>query len=223
MSATDVVSGVSKSLRQLALLTLIAAVAACQTVSPQRDLDLQRLDRSLDQLSADPKLGKLAPAELDRARAAVQVIKETKPGGDDGVSQSYVAERRVDTAWAAAQAVEMKNRRADLKQENDRLLLLSARRDAAQARREVERQRLQLQIQAEEAARLAQDAQDARAEGEKSAQDAEAARAVAAQQKRIADAQAKAAALSKKEAALSAAAAKARRDKATDKGSDKNR
>ncbi|MEO8459890.1 MAG: hypothetical protein ABI451_05120 [Dokdonella sp.] len=223
MNVATAVLRVSKSLPSATLLVLIVAVAACQTVSPQRDLDLQRLDRSLDQLSADPKLGNLAPAELNMARAAVQVTKDTKPGGDDGVSQTYVAERRVDTAWAAAQAAEMENRRADLKQENDRLLLLSARRDAAQARAEVERQRLQLQIQAEDAARLAQEAQDARAEGEKSAQEAEAARAVAAQQKRIADAQAKAAALSKKEAALSAAAAKARREKTADKGDDKHR
>src|SRR5690606_22642376 len=80
-----------------------------------------------------------------------------------------------------------------------------ARRDAAQARAELERQRLQAQIRAEEAERLRMEAEAARLEGEQAALAAESARAEVAQAKRMASAQARANALKKKEAELEAA------------------
>ena len=205
--------------RGLLLLTL-ATLAGCESAPPQRDLDVQRLERSLDQLANDRRFGQLATAELERARGAVQGLRISSAKGPDALSEIYVAERKVDTAWAAAQARDMENQRQQVSQEHNELLVRAARRDATNARRELERQRLMGQIQAEESARIVLDAEEARMESERSAADADAARNVAAQQKRIATAQARAAALAKKEAELTAAAAKSK-PKAKPKTGDK--
>lgn len=193
-----------------ALCVAMLALGGCQTTPPQRDLDVQRLERSLDQLASDNRFGQLATAELERARSSVQSLRISSAKGAEAATQVYVAERRVDAAWAAAQARDLENQLLQLKQEHNELLVRAARRDADNARRELERQRLLGQIQAEESARIAQEAEAARLESERAAADAEAARKLAAQQKKIAAAQAKAAALAKKEAELTAAAAKAR-------------
>lgn len=201
----------SRTLLRCSLLLAVGmTLGGCESAPPQRDLDVQRLERSLDQLANDRRFGQLATAELERARSSVQALRTSAAKGADAMTQIYVAERRVDAAWAAAQARDMESQRVQVNQEHNELLVRSAQRDAANARRELERQRLLGQIQAEESARIAQDAELARIEGERAAADADAARKVAAQQKKIADAQARAAALSKKEAELTAAAAKSR-------------
>lgn len=167
--------------------------------------DYQRLSGQFDRLAADPVLGLRAPAQMDRARAALETLK--KAGRRDREEQAYLTERRIAIARADAESETLEDQRNDLQRENDRLQLALARRDAAQARAELERQRLQSQIRAEEAERARQDAETARAEGEQASQAADAARAEADQAKRMADAQAKATALAKREAALEAAVA----------------
>lgn len=191
----------------LALLALITLASIGATPASARDLDYERLSESLDRLAADPKLGTLAPLQIERARAALQALKEG--GRKDRPYLVYVAERRIDIARTAAQAQLAESERVDLQRENDQLQLAAARRDADQARRELEQQRLQAQIRAEEAERSAQEAEAARAQGEEASQAAEAARAEAEQAKHMADLQAKAAALARKEAELSGAAAPA--------------
>lgn len=170
-----------------------------------RDLDYERLAESLDRLAADPKLGTLAPMQMDRARASLQALKES--GRKDKPQLIYITERRIDIARTTAQAELADSERATLQRENDRLQLAAARRDAEQARRELEQQRLQTQIRAEEAERLSREAETARAEGAQASEAAESARAEAAQARRLADAQAKAAALARKEAELASGTA----------------
>jgi outer membrane protein OmpA-like peptidoglycan-associated protein len=182
---------------------LVIALGVAHPPVIARDLDYERLSESLDRLAADPKLGTLAPVQMERARAALQALKDGSR--HDRPQLIYIAERRIDIARTTAQAQLAESERVTLQSENDRLQLAAARRDAEQARRELEQQRLQAQIRAEEAERLAREAEAARAEGEQASQAAEAARAEAAQSKRIADAQAKAAALAKKEAELAGA------------------
>ncbi|MGA8277482.1 MAG: DUF4398 domain-containing protein [Rhodanobacteraceae bacterium] len=198
----------------LCVLASMSVLCGCAG-GPTHEADAARLQRSLDQLAADPKLGDLAPNEMTRARAGLQTLQESHGGDAEGAHNLYMAQRRVDTAWAAAQAAAMERERSALDQEHDHLLLAAARRDAEQARRELEQQRLQAQIRAEEAARYAAEAESARAAGDQAQQDAEAARAEAEQSKRIAKAQAKAAALARKEAELMEAASKADAHKAT--------
>jgi membrane protein involved in colicin uptake len=190
--------------RALTVMFLVLALGTVAQPAAARDLDYERLSDSLDRLAADPKLGTLAPLQLDRARVALKALKEG--GRRDHAQLVYVAERRIEIARVTAQAELAETERQSLQRENDRLQLAAARRDAEQARHELEQQRLQSQIRAEEAERLARDAETARAEGEQAAQAAEAARAEATQAKRMADLQAKAAALAKKEAELSGGA-----------------
>ena len=195
--------------RDLFLASAFVALLSFAAPHPAqaRDLDYERLADSLDRLATDPKLGGLAPAQMDRARASLQVLKDA--GRRDRPHLVYITERRIDIARTAAQAELIEGERTALQRENDQLQLAAARRDADQARRELEQQRLQSQIRAEEAERLTRDAEAARAEGEQASQAAEAARAESAQAKRMADAQAKAAALAKKEAELAGGGAAA--------------
>jgi outer membrane protein OmpA-like peptidoglycan-associated protein len=190
------------SLRLAFAFTILAATAFAGTPRDAlaRDADYERLAASFDSLAADPKLGTLAPAQMDLARASLQAFKEG--GRRDRPYLGYVAEHRIEIARTTAEAELAERERTSLQRDNDRLQLEAARRDAALARRELEQQRLQAQIRAEEAERLAREAEAARAEGEEASQAAEAARAEAAQARRMADAQAKAAALAKKEAEL---------------------
>lgn len=204
------------------LVLAISVMAGCESAPPQRDLDVQRLERSLDQLANDRRFGQLATAELERARTSVQALRVSRATGPDAQTEIYVAERRVDAAWAAAQARDMESQRQQLTQEHNELLVRAAQRDATNARRELERQRLMGQIQAEESARIVQEAEQAKLDSERSAADADAARKVAAQQKKIATAQARAAALSKKEAELTAAAAKSKAKSKTKDGKNGN-
>ncbi|GAA0714608.1 hypothetical protein [Dokdonella soli] len=168
-----------------------------------RNEEYERLSDQFDRLASDPVLGQHATAQMDRARAALADLKDAKRR--DREYRAYLAERRIGVARASAEAEQLEQQRDALQRENDRLQLAIARRDAAQARAELERQRLQAQIRTEEAERAQREADAARAEGEQASQAAESARAEVAQAKRMADAQAKAAALAKKEAALAAA------------------
>ncbi len=191
-----------KMIKYLALL-LLAIAATAQAAD--RDLDFERLQASLDSLAADPVLGPLAPAERALAEQSVHALVTDTSGGKDGRAyRVYIAERRVDIAYAAAQAAAQERKLAELNREHDRTLLEASRRDAEQARLDAEKQRLQSMLQAEESARL-------RAQGEQSAQEAEAARAQAEQAQKVAEAQAQAAALARKEAELAEADANALR------------
>ena len=183
----------------LLALALFAAQPACARPSE----DYQRLADRFDQLVADPVLGMHAAAQMDDARAALAALKDA--GRRERDHWVYVTERRIELARASAEAEVLEGQRIELQRKNDHLQLALARRDADQARAELERQRLQAQIRAEEAERSQQAADAARAEGEQAAQAAVDARAEADQAKRMAAAQARATALAKKEAELEAA------------------
>ena len=182
--------------RFLALLLLIGASSA---IAAKHDLDYERLRASLNALAADPVLGNLAPAERALAEQAVQALAEGG-GKSERAHRVYLAERRVDVAYAAAQAADQERKLAELDREHDRILLEASQRELQRARMEAERQRMESELRAEEAERL-------RAEGEQSAQEAEAAKAQAAQTQRLFEAQAKAADLARQEARLAEAAA----------------
>jgi outer membrane protein OmpA-like peptidoglycan-associated protein len=182
------------------LLAAMLAFFAVTAYAARQDLDYERLRASLNSLAADPKLGNLAPAERALAEQAVQALNDSSGGKTEHAHRLYVAERRVDIAYAAAQAVDTESRLAQLDREHDRILIEASRRELENARMEAEKQRIASMVQAEETDRL-------RAEGELSAAAAESARAQADQTKRIADAQAKEAELARKEAQLAELAA----------------
>jgi outer membrane protein OmpA-like peptidoglycan-associated protein len=186
----------------IALQLMLAATTA---FAAKTDIDYERLRGALRDLSADPVLGTLAPAERALAEQAVQAIVGSR--GKEHAHLVYLAERRVDIAYATAQAIAQEARLDKLDREHADILLAASRRDAEQARLEAEKQRIQSLAQAEEAERLRAEAEAARAQTEQSAQEADLARKQAEQTKRLADAQAKEAELARKEAQLAEAAA----------------
>lgn len=186
----------------------LLAIGMAGTVhAASRDVDLERLSRSLDQLRADTRLGTFASSEIARAQAALDALKENGRGRKRE-HVLYMAERRVDIAWAAAQLQDHQRQKATLEDERSRLQLAVARHQAEQARRELDQQRLLAQIRAEEAER-----EVARVEAERllTEQDAASAREMAEQAKRLAEAQSRETALARQEAELAAAAADALR------------
>lgn len=183
------------------IMAFTLLIAACAASAARRDVDHERLSRSLAQLESDATLAPYAANEITAARASLVMLLEDSRG-KKRVHALYMAERRVDIAWASAQVADFSNRLAALQRERDRLLLAAARHEAELARRELEHQHLQSQIDAEETERAARDAEAARLLGE---QDTAAEREEAEQARRVADAQAKESALARKEAQLSSA------------------
>lgn len=185
----------------------LALAVAGSAHARQDDIDLSRLNSSLDQLANDPSLGNYAQAEQARARDAINRLAQA--GSRERAHDLYLAERRVDLAKAAAQLQDAQIKLTQLDREHDQILLDNSRRDAEMARRELERQRLQYQLAQEETARLQQ-------QGQEYSQAADQARAEAEQAKKLAAAQSKVAKAARREAALAAQAAKAMRSQMED-------
>lgn len=192
--------------RVLALPALLfLALSAC-TTTPNRDLDLERIESALTRLETDPELASKAPAEIARARETVRALNAATTDRERA-QLAYLAERRVDIAYAAAQAASEQQKLALLEREHDRILLEASRKDAELARLEAEKARLQSLARAEEAERAREETAQALAAQALSAQDADAARKQAEQAKRLAAAQATEAQLARQEAELAVEAA----------------
>ena len=185
------------------LATLLLAVAGSGAArAGQDDIDIQRLNNSLDQLANDPELGGYAQAEQARARDAINRLAQASR--KERSHDLYLAERRVDLAKTAAQVQDAQLKLNQLDREHDQILLENSRREAQRARLELERQRMQYQMAQEETARLQQ-------QGLEASQAAAQAQAEAAQAKKLAAAQSRVAIAARREAALAAQAAKAMR------------
>ena len=191
-----------KRLATACLVGLLALAGSHSARAADQDLDVSRLNASLDQLANDPTLAPYAQAEQARARDAIARLAQA--GSRERAHALYLAERRVDLAKAAAQYQDAQNKLTQLDREHDQILLEQSRREAEAARQELERQRMQFQMAQEEAARLQQ-------QGMEASQAAEQARAEADQARKLAAAQSKVASAARREAALAAQAARAMR------------
>jgi len=199
-------------MKRLATTALIVLLALAGPVhARQDDMDVSRLNASLDQLANDPTLGTNAQAEQALARAAIARLEQASRS--DRPHALYLAERRVDLAKAAAQLQDAQGKLAQLDREHDQILLETSQREAAAAQQELERQRMQYQMAQEEAARLQQ-------QGMAASQAAEQARAEAEQAKKLAAAQSRVARAARREAELAAQAARAMRSQMQGGGSE---
>ena len=136
---------------------LLAALLVCvMATANAQDADVARLSQQLVALDADPELGSLAAYERLQARQALEALAQARR--NDRYGALYVAERRVQIAGIAARTQAMQREIDRLERERSELLVEASRRDATRARAEAERLRIQTQIQAEEAARLREQA-----------------------------------------------------------------
>ncbi len=181
---------------------ILLAGFALPAPAADEDLDYQRLSARLEHLRKDPALGQYAIAERGRAADTLQRLKQA--GRRDYPHWLYMAERRVDIAWAAAQLEGARARHRELRQEYDRIMLEDTQQRAARVRQQLELARIQYKAAQEAAAR-------AKAQGMTLAEQAEQARAEAAQAKKLAEARARAADLAQQQASLAEKAARALR------------
>ena len=138
------------SLRQSAMAVMLVGLSL-PALSAERP-EVIALNQRLSSLQADPSLSELAAYERLQAQQAVAVLAKAR--GKQRDKALFVADRRVEIAETAARA-ESARRDADrLERTRSELLVEASRRDAARARQETERLRIQAQIQAEEAEQL---------------------------------------------------------------------
>lgn len=128
----------------------------------------------LQALSDDARVSTYAAHERLQAQQAVEAL--AKAGRRQRAEADYLAQRRVEVAELAAHTEATRRDIDQLERERSELLVEASRRDAEAARAELERLRVQAQIQAEETERLRQQA----AADAAAVQDAEAAIAGAA-------------------------------------------
>ncbi len=142
-----------------ALLTvvfgMISLPAHAQAQSRQSaEAGAAQLGQQLIALDANPDYANAAAYERLQARQAIDALASARSSQVEGAY--YVAQRRVQIAEVAARTALMQQQTQQLDRERGELLVEASRRDAAQARAEAERLRVEAQIQAEETARLRQ-------------------------------------------------------------------
>lgn len=191
-------------MRTITLCVLFGLLAVAFTPVPalaaKQNPDVVRLSAQLEKLSADPVLGQYAGAQRILARNAIDALRNA--GRSERQHALFMAEQRVELAEAAAKVGADRAKLDQLQNRHDQIMLEASQADAAAARAQLARQRLQYQAAVEQAQML-------QAQGAQAAQQAQQAQAEAAQAKKLAAAQARAARLARKEAKLAEAATQA--------------
>ena len=135
----------------LPVLMLLAVAPVAAQNAPAADV-VAPLQQRLLALDADSGLAGLAAYERLQARQAVAALAEARSSQRAAAAQ--IAQWRVETAEIASRTEASRRELTTLERERSQLLVDASRQDAARARQEAERLRIQAQIQAEEAARL---------------------------------------------------------------------
>lgn len=138
-------------LHAIAAICLLA-LAILPVAHAADDPEQARLAQRLRAIEVDPTRNTFAAYERLQARQALDALAAAR--GKQRADALQVAQWRVETAELAA-GTEATRRELDLlDRERSELLVEASRQDAARARQESERLRVQAQIQAEETARL---------------------------------------------------------------------
>jgi len=181
-----------------AVLLGLAVTGGC-AMEPERDLALERIRSSLNELEGDQQLGDNAPEAVKDAEQAVTVAEQSGDK-DEHRHLVYLAERRVGIARARAEEVQAREDLARLDDERRDVLLALRSEEAARARREAEKARMMSEARAEEAERARAEAEQARKRQQELASQAEQARKEADAARQVAEARSKEAELARKEA-----------------------
>ncbi|WP_242109583.1 hypothetical protein [Luteimonas aquatica] len=140
----------------VALLLTAAGLQAEPARAEEKNPDVARLSQRLRTLDANADTAGAAAYERLQARQSVDALAAAKGKARNMALQ--IAELRVQTAEIAARN-DVARREVDrLERTRSDLLVEASRQDAARARQEAERLRIQAQIQAEEAMRLREQA-----------------------------------------------------------------
>ncbi len=133
------------------LLTCALLLAALPAISAETP-EVTALNQRLLVLQSDPQGSELAAFEMLQAQQALAAL--TKARASKRESALYIADRRVEIAETAVRAESARREADQLGRTRSELLVEASRREAARARQENERLRIQAQIYNEEAERL---------------------------------------------------------------------
>jgi len=150
-----------------AAVAIALAFAAPAFAAQQDNPEAVRLSQRLRALDANPDHAGLAALERLQAQQAIEAISKARRG--EIATALQVAQWRVETAELAVETEAIQRQIQQLERERGEWLLEASRREAARARQEAERLRIQAQLQAEEAERLRQ-AIDAEAQARQEAE-----------------------------------------------------
>jgi len=145
----------SRAISMLVLGIGLALAAPAALAAKQDNPELAHLTQRLRALDANPEQAGLAALERLQAQQALDALGKARRG--EIATALQVAQWRVETAELAAQTQAIQRQIQALEHERGEWLLEASRREAARARQEAERLRIQAQIQAEEAERLRQE------------------------------------------------------------------
>ena len=132
----------------LACALLLAALPVLAADRPE----VVALNQRLMTLQSDPQWLEFAAFERLQAQQAVAALSKARSSTRE--SALYIADRRVEIAETAARAESARREADQLGRTRSELLVEASRREAARARQENERLRIQAQIYNEEAERL---------------------------------------------------------------------
>jgi outer membrane protein OmpA-like peptidoglycan-associated protein len=137
---------------------LIAGLLAMPLLALAKDdPDVIALSNRLNALQANPQTADVARFERLQAQQAISALAEAKRRDRDELR--FLADRRVEIAETAARAAAARRQLEQVEGTRSELLIEASRREAARARQEAERLRMQSQMQAEEADQLRQQAE----------------------------------------------------------------
>lgn len=186
------------AIRWFTVLLLLTVVAGC-TVTPERDLALERVRSSLNELKSDPVLADNAPLAIREAEQTIDAAAAAE-NEEQRSHLVYLAERRVGIARARAEQAQARQEIADLEEARERVLMEARIREAERAREAAERARMLSEASAEDAARARAEAEEARERQAELADQARQAREEAAAARELADARTEEAELARREA-----------------------
>lgn len=184
---------------RIAIAVLLLALGAGCTMAPEKDLALERVRSSLNELKNDPELGDNAPLAVRDAEETIEAA-ELATNKERRAHLVYLAERQVGIARARAEQVAAREQIADLEEAREQILMEARIREAERARQAAERARMLSEARAEEAARARQEAEEARRRQAELAQQAQQARDEADAAREVAQARAREADLARQEA-----------------------
>jgi hypothetical protein len=140
--------------RAFVRVMLMSVLAYPLVVVAKDDPEVDALNRRLAVLQSDPNTAELAQFERLQAQQAVMALSEARRRDRDAMR--FLADRRVEIAEISTRTAIARRDLEQLEATRSDLLIEASRREAAHARQEAERLRVQSQIQAEESERLRQ-------------------------------------------------------------------
>ncbi len=187
--------------RQISLLLPLAILCAC-TITPKKDLALERVRDDLNKLKSNTELAGYAPLALGEAERALRIAEQAAGNENYRFHLVYMADRRIQIAKAMAEREQYEMARDELESRHSAMLIKASQLEADQARQEAERARLLLATTKEDAQRERAEKELALQKEAESVRVAEMATEEAQQLRRLADSRASEAEFARREAEL---------------------